>query len=81
MFVKVQLFAKPREIVKQDTVTVELGTLLTVEGLRTALAASYPPIIPTLANCRFAVNHELADESLILTPGDEVALIPPVSGG
>jgi molybdopterin synthase sulfur carrier subunit len=30
---------------------------------------------------RCAVNHEFADTSTVLRPGDEVAFFPPVTGG
>ncbi|MBY0514544.1 MAG: MoaD/ThiS family protein, partial [Gemmataceae bacterium] len=36
---------------------------------------------PLLAVCAVAVNHDFADDARALSPADEVAVIPPVSGG
>jgi molybdopterin synthase sulfur carrier subunit len=38
---------------------------------------------PSLKHCRFriAVNQQIQDENYTLKPGDEVALLPPFSGG
>jgi molybdopterin converting factor subunit 1 len=35
----------------------------------------------SMARCKVAVNDELADWSVALTPGDEVLFFPPVAGG
>ena len=76
--VTVKLFAQLRELFDADTVAVEAGT---VAGLRLALDALRPPAAPLLARCRVAVNLEFVDDDHAVTPGDEVAVIPPVSGG
>lgn len=59
---------------------IELPEGNTVSDLRKMLASRYP-VLKELAALRFAVNSEYAQESAILKEGDEVALIPPVSGG
>jgi molybdopterin converting factor small subunit len=46
-----------------------------------ALAASSAPLAQRLASVRFAVNAEFAELDRRLQAGDEVAVIPPVSGG
>jgi len=35
----------------------------------------------SMTRCKVAVNDELADWSVVLTPGDEVLFFPPVAGG
>ena len=40
-----------------------------------------PVIADLLPRCAVAVNHEYATDDQPLHPGDEVAIIPPVSGG
>lgn len=52
-----------------------------VAELRAALAARFPQAAPYLAHCRVAVEQEFVGDEAVLTDGDEVALIPPVSGG
>ena len=76
--VTVRLFAQLRDLFGSDTVAVEART---VAGLRESLAASHPAAAPLLARCRVAVNLEFVDDDHAVTPADEVAVIPPVSGG
>ena len=76
MEVTVRLFAQLRERAGASEVAIELP-----EGARVrdaidqlgSLAAELPVVM--------AVNREYADADTALSPGDEVALIPPVSGG
>jgi molybdopterin converting factor small subunit len=49
--------------------------------LRRALAERYPALAPLLERSAIAVNHDFADDSSILRESDEIAVIPPVSGG
>jgi sulfur-carrier protein len=51
-----------------------------VADLRARLARQYP-VLKELSALRIAVNNEYAGENVALKEGDEVALIPPVSGG
>ena len=81
MTLTVQLFAKLRDIVAASHVVVELSELATVAELRRVLVANHPNLTGLLDRCRVAVNHDFADDSQVLTPTDEVAIIPPVSGG
>ncbi|HEX8206456.1 MAG TPA: molybdenum cofactor biosynthesis protein MoaE [Solirubrobacteraceae bacterium] len=76
MQVKVRLFAQLRERAGSSSVDVELPEGASVADAIAALgdvAAGLPVVM--------AVNREYADEGAVLSPGDEVALIPPVSGG
>ena len=52
-----------------------------VSGLALRLATTYPAVFPNASNLVIAVNQEYATPETILQQGDEVALIPPVSGG
>ncbi len=81
MTLTVQLFAKLRDIVAASHVVVELPTHATVKDLRLAFVANHPNLVGLLDHCRVAVNHDFAEDSQVLTPTDEVAVIPPVSGG
>jgi molybdopterin synthase catalytic subunit/molybdopterin converting factor small subunit len=75
MKVSVRLFAVLRERAGRDTIELELADGATV---RDAIAAV--PVadgVPVL----MAVNREVAAEDVVLHPSDELALIPPVSGG
>jgi molybdopterin converting factor small subunit len=52
-----------------------------VGELRARLARDCPPLAELLAKSAVAVNHDFADDSRSLSPNDEIAIIPPVSGG
>jgi MoaE-MoaD fusion protein len=80
--VDVRLFALLRDRAGRDTVTVELDDGATVADLLEAAAREpgLDELLPDLP-VRAAVNREYAASDAVLSPGDEVALIPPVSGG
>ena len=58
-----------------------LGAAPTVASLWAWLEAQQPSAASWRAHVRVAVNHDFASPDAALRPGDEVALIPPVSGG
>ena len=78
---QVRLFALYRDRLGMDTLEVELEEGVPVTHLAERLTASYPNVFPPASDLVIAVNQEYADPALILQQGDEVALIPPVSGG
>lgn len=53
----------------------------TADRLKEALAEAYPSAAQLIAVSFVAVNQEYASGSVLITEQDEVALIPPVSGG
>jgi MoaE-MoaD fusion protein len=79
--VHVRLFAIQRELAGTREVTLELPDGADVEGAWTALAERFPVLAPGRASLRFARNGDYADPATALADGDEVAMIPPVSGG
>jgi molybdopterin converting factor subunit 1 len=81
MMVTVRLFARAKDLAGSDAVTVELPALTTVGDLRRQLAVKYPRLESLLAHSVFAVDDEFADAGCELSPGAEIALLPPVSGG
>jgi molybdopterin converting factor subunit 1 len=81
MTLTVHLFARARELAGAPYVAVELPAGATVADLRRALADRFPPLAPLLERSAVAVNHDFADDSRPLAPADELAVIPPVSGG
>ena len=81
MRIEVRLFAVAKELAGGPTVGVELPEPASVRSLRSALGDRFPALKPLLRGMRLAVGHEYVGDDTTLGPGDEVALIPPVSGG
>jgi molybdopterin synthase catalytic subunit len=82
MTVTVRLFAILRERAGSDSIEIELPEGATVADAFEQLAAA-----PGLAELidrmplRMAVNREYASATTSIAPGDELAVIPPISGG
>jgi molybdopterin converting factor subunit 1 len=81
MNVAVKRFAAARELANQSEIIVELTPGADVSELRSALAATAPQLAPLSRRSLIAVNAEYAKEDALVNEGDDVALIPPVSGG
>jgi len=79
--VRVRLFAMQREQAGTRSIELELPLGATVEDAWSALVERYPVLAPGRESVRFARNGEYADPVDGLEAGDEVACIPPVSGG
>ncbi len=79
--VKVLLFgaAADRAGTRQIEVPVERG--VTLGELWSVLADQHSDLAPMRNTLAFAINGEYARPEDLVTPGDEVALLPPVSGG
>jgi len=80
MKLSVRLFASVREAIGSPTVDVELPDDATVATLTQAMQASYPQV-RELPGARISVNYEYVDMNHPIRPNDELAVIPPVSGG
>ncbi len=81
MRVKIKLFAFLQDRLG-STVTVDLSQPVTTDDLLMAVAQLDPSLKSVLVNSRIAVNQEFVTQGpLTITPADEVAIIPPVSGG
>jgi len=77
----IKLFGITRDIVGKSQLSVDIGESITTVGeLKRWLFRQYPEMdkLKTLA---IAVDHVYAEDQASLNPGQEVALIPPVSGG
>ena len=76
---KIRAFGVTKDLLGgKDTVIEIRGT--TVGELRQELAERFPELLD-LRSLFIAVNSDYADDNLVLKPTDEIALIPPVSGG
>ncbi|MFG0251092.1 MAG: molybdopterin converting factor subunit 1 [Phycisphaeraceae bacterium JB051] len=81
MTVTIELFAVLSQAVNAQKVSLELPDSATVGQLLSLLPKSYPQLTPLLASVSVAVNMSYATAEDVLSEADQVALIPPVSGG
>ena len=73
-------FGLAKDIVGQQRSELEVAEGITTDELQAQLIAEYPEMGNTLS-IWLAVNEEYVLDAVVLNDGDEVALIPPVSGG
>jgi molybdopterin converting factor subunit 1 len=78
--VRVRLFARLRELAGVETETLTLPVRSTVSDVYDAFRRAHPAL-PERAGVRPALNQEFGDWDAEVADGDEVAFIPPVSGG
>ena len=81
MRVRIRLFAVQRELAGTREVALDLPDGGTVADAWTGLVALHPSLAPGRESVRFARNGTYADAATSMMDGDEVAMIPPVSGG
>ncbi|MFI5226137.1 MAG: molybdenum cofactor biosynthesis protein MoaE [Candidatus Limnocylindrales bacterium] len=81
MRIRVRLFAIQRELAGTREVALELTDGSTIEGAWSALVDRFPSLSPGRSAVRFARNGDYAAATDVLADGDELACIPPVSGG
>lgn len=80
MNIRVRFFASLRERLRTAEASRDLPVGATVEDLLALLRTDFPDLAG-LGRMSIAVNAEYVDRAHALADGDEVALIPPVSGG
>lgn len=81
MKVKIRLFASQREVVGQRELELDMPEGSTAGDVVTRLTNEYPRLARVATSTMLAVNREYVDQKTELKEGDEVALLPPVSGG
>ncbi len=81
MHLTVRLFAVLRERAGTDQVLLDLNPGVSVASAVEIVGERIPQIRELLARVAFAVNREYVKSDATLSDGDELALIPPVSGG
>jgi molybdopterin converting factor subunit 1 len=80
MELNILAFGVAREILGGASIPVQLDGAVTVKTLKDQLEDQYPAL-KRLPSFMIAVNSAYASPSDHISPGDEVAIIPPVSGG
>ena len=81
MKVTILLFGQARETVGAASLELELAPPATVAGAFARLVAAHPKLAAMERSLLFAVNEEYAGREQALNDGDQLAVLPPVSGG
>ena len=81
MTVRVRVFASLRERLGRREMDCHVAEGATVADLWQDLCAAHPGLTIVGSSISFAVNHEYVEPVHRLRDGDELAVIPPVSGG
>lgn len=81
MKVEVLMFGALAEATSKRRDAFDVVLPATAAVVMSAVAQRYPLAVGVLDRCAVAVNHEVVEAAHPITAGDEVALLPPMSGG
>jgi molybdopterin converting factor subunit 1 len=81
MMVTVKMFAAARDLVGSQEVTLEIHDGATVGELRKLLAERYPGAAALIERSMLAIDARYANDGDRIVASQEIACIPPVSGG
>lgn len=79
--VRIKFFGPAKDLTGCEETVLNLPKGSPLSEAINILLSTFPNLTERLHHYRFAVNTDYADENTILEDGDEIALIPPVSGG
>ena len=79
--IKVRLFANLRELVGEREITITVPGGVTVSYLNKEILKKYPQLKSFSNKFVTSVNCKITTGDTIITSSDEIALLPPVSGG
>jgi len=79
--IRVRLFAILREKVGEREITITVPTGITVNHLNNEILNKYPQLKSFSNKFIISVNCKVTTGNTIITSKDEIALLPPVSGG
>lgn len=77
----VHCYASIRDAAAAEAIVVDAPDELTVSQLRRMIEAQYPALAPHLSSAAVSVNRRVARPDDRIGRDDEIALLPPVSGG
>ena len=81
MKIEVRLFAVLRERIGKSEIPLEVPEGASCSEVFSLLENEQEGLKPLLERCALAVNGEYVNRCVSLSEGDEVAILPPVSGG
>lgn len=79
---RIKLFGIFREKLRSNNLIIPINdNSISLKELRKNLEESYPSLFMNGINFVFAVNKVIRNDNVEVTPHDEIAVIPPISGG
>lgn len=81
MTIRIRFFAILRDKAGCGSAEIDLPPGSSVADAVSALQQRFPAVAPYIGRCAFAVNQSYVPADTPLADGDELAIIPPVSGG
>ncbi|HEX3704724.1 MAG TPA: MoaD/ThiS family protein [Vicinamibacterales bacterium] len=81
MRITVRLFARLRDIAGSTELTRDVAPGATIGSVWRQLAGDFPELAPYERSVSSAVNLDYARMDRAVADGDEIAFLPPVSGG
>ena len=79
--ISIKLFASIKQIMHSSELMIDIPNEVTVFQIKKMVFEKFPQLEKSKIPFFVAVNHNYAKDSDLITTKDEVALIPPVSGG
>jgi len=79
--IKVRLFANLRELVGEREITITVPDGVTVSYLNNEILNKYPQLKSFSNKFVTSINCKVTTGDTVITSSDEIALLPPVSGG
>ena len=80
MEIKLIAFGIAKDIIENASLNFSVAPAASISDLKKALMHQYPDF-NKLQSLKFAINEDYQDDHYQLSEGDEVVIIPPVSGG
>ncbi len=77
----IKLFASLRQVMNFDEIKINIDNEITVLQMKEIIFETFPNLKKLNIPFLVAVNHEFVRDSDVITTNDEVAIIPPVTGG
>jgi molybdopterin converting factor small subunit len=81
MRVRIQLFARARDLAGAEWIELEFAEAATIGDLRQVLGRRFPALETLVARSAIALDEEFAEDSESIHEQSKLALLPPVSGG
>ena len=79
--IRVMTFAGAAELAGCDWLELDLQLPVSADEIKQAIIVACPPLEKLVSLSRLAVDNEYVHDSIVISQYQEIALIPPVSGG